>query len=252
MNVCQSPTLTVTDLIIIIATVIITMATPLTVISTKRNTRKISIIIIMAQMAVMDHMTTVMGTTMVINIAMVIITMITIIIIMDHMMAMITIIIIMDHMMVMITDMTTNMDMTTDMITNMGTTTTTTVMNMAINMGTTIIIMGMTTITTVMGMTTLMGMTMVINMETIIITAMGTIITIMSMDMITDRRIMLLMITGSEISLPQPLIRDLVVLSNVKQCKKMQSRHNMVQFFATTLMSSVGHQEIPSGIREWK
>jgi len=250
MNVCQSQTLTVTDLIIIIiATVIITMATPLTVISTKRNTRKISIIIIMAQMAVMDHMTTVMGTTMVINIAMVIITMITIIIIMDHMMA-------------MITDMTTNMDMTTDMITNMGTTTdmttnmgpttTTTVMNMVINMGTTIIIMGMTTITTVMGMTTLMGMTMVINMETIIITAMGTIITIMSMDMITDRRIMLLMITGSEISLPQPLIRDLVVLSNVKQCKKMQSRHNMVQFFATTLMSSVGHQEIPSGIREWK
>merc|ERR1719187_3068800 len=57
-------------------------------------------------------------------------------------------------------------------------------------------------------------------METIIITAMGTIITIMSMDMITDRRIMLLMITGSEILLPQPLIRDLVVLSNVKQCKK--------------------------------
>merc|ERR1712227_620989 len=155
------------------------------------------------------------GTTMVINIAMVIITMITIIIIMDHMMA-------------MITDMTTNMGTTTDMTTNMGTT---------------IIIMGMTTITTVMGMTTLMGMTMVINMEIIII---------MFTDMSTDRRIMLLMITGSEISLPQPLIRDLVVLSNVKQCKKMQSRHNMVQFFATTLMSSVGHQEIPSGIREWK
>merc|ERR1712136_690531 len=119
-------------------------------------------------------------------------------------------------------------------------------------MGDMITNMGTTTTTTVMGMATLMGMTMVINMETIIITAMGTIITIMSMDIITDRRIMLLMITGSEISLPQPLIRDLVVLSNVKQCKKMLSRHNMVQFFATTLMSSVGHQEIPSGIREWK
>merc|ERR1712176_1211045 len=155
------------------------------------------------------------------------------IIIMDHMMAMITIIIIMDHMMAMITDMTTNMDMTTDMITNMGTTT-----DMTTNMGPT---------------TTTIVMNMAINMgTTIIITAMGTIITIMSMDMITDQRIMLLMITGSEISLPQPLIRDLVVLSNVKQCKKMLSRHNMVQFFATTLMSSFGHQEIPSGIREWK